>query len=93
MDDGRFADSRGTDYEVPYYPKKRLGRVGEIRISDRWIYLRVREIVSPILDAELAPADVTRFVQHMRNKRHMARTDRTAIVPSADAGARGLPQS
>jgi len=88
MDDERLKNPPAGGVGVPDYFDELLERIGDIRASERRMYLRVRDILA--LAADYAPDDsqTQTFFQIIQNKLHFAATGLTApevIARRADA--------
>jgi hypothetical protein len=86
LDDERLKNPLGPG--VPDYFDELLGRIRDIRASERRMYLRVREILALAADYDPKDAEAQHFFQIAQNKLHFAVTGRTApelIAERADA--------
>ena len=87
MDDERLKNPPGPG--VPDYFDELLGRIRDIRASERRMYLRVKEVFALAADYDSKERDVQVFFQTAQNKLHFAVTKKTApelIAERADAG-------
>ena len=78
MDDERLKNPAVGQSAVPDYFDEMLERIGDIRASDRRVYLRVKEIFTMAADYEPSNQDTNRFFQTIQNKLHYACTQMTA---------------
>ena len=78
MDDERLKNPPVGKSVIPDYFAEMLERVGEIRASERRMYLRVREIFALAADYEPTLAETTKFFSVIQNKLHFAATGMTA---------------
>lgn len=89
MDDERLRNPPIGQSVVPDYFDELLGRIRDIRASERRMYLRVREIFALAADYEPTLKETSRFFQTIQNKLHFACSGQTAaevIYTRADAG-------
>ena len=87
MDDERLKNPPGPG--VPDYFDELLERIRDIRVSERRMYLRVREILALAADYRASDEQTQPFFQTVQNKLHFAATGKTApelIAERADAG-------
>ena len=87
MDDERLKNPPSPELGVPDYFDELLGRIRDIRASEKRMYLRVREIFKLAADYEPSSEETTTFFQVIQNKLHFASTGMTAaelIVARAD---------
>lgn len=90
MDDERLKNPPVGPSLAPDYFDELLGRIRDIRASERRMYLRVREIFAMAADYSPSFAETTQFFQTIQNKLHFAVTGKTAaelIHERADASA------
>ena len=90
MDDERLKNPPVGKSLAPDYFDELLGRIRDIRASERRMYLRVREIFAMAADYSPSLAETTQFFQTIQNKLHFAVTGKTAaelIHERADASA------
>jgi hypothetical protein len=90
MDDERLKNPPVGQSLAPDYFDELLGRIRDIRASERRMYLRVREIFAMAADYSPTLAETTQFFQTIQNKLHFAVTGKTAaelIHERADASA------
>ncbi|WP_018604840.1 virulence RhuM family protein [Uliginosibacterium gangwonense] len=90
MDDERLKNPPVGQSLAPDYFDELLGRIRDIRASERRMYLRVREIFAMAADYSPSLAETTQFFQTIQNKLHFAVTGKTAaelIHERADASA------
>ncbi|MBS1209680.1 MAG: hydroxyacid dehydrogenase [Proteobacteria bacterium] len=90
MDDERLKNPPVGASAAPDYFDELLGRIRDIRASERRMYLRVREIFAMAADYSPSLAETTQFFQTIQNKLHFAVTGKTAaelIHERADASA------
>ena len=90
MDDERLKNPPVGQSLAPDYFDELLGRIRDIRASERRMYLRVREIFAMAADYSPSLAETTQFFQTIQNKLHFAVTGKTAaelIDERADASA------
>lgn len=90
MDDERLKNPPVGASAAPDYFDELLGRIRDIRASERRMYLRVREIFAMAADYSPSLAETTQFFQIIQNKLHFAVTGKTAaelIHERADASA------
>lgn len=88
MDDERLKNPPVGQSLAPDYFDELLGRIRDIRASERRMYLRVREIFAMAADYSPSLAETTQFFQTIQNKLHFAVTGKTAaelIHERADA--------
>jgi hypothetical protein len=88
MDDERLKNPPVGTSAAPDYFDELLGRIRDIRASERRMYLRVREIFAMAADYSPTLAETTQFFQIIQNKLHFAVTGKTAaelIFERADA--------
>jgi hypothetical protein len=88
MDDERLKNPPVGSSAAPDYFDELLGRIRDIRASERRMYLRVREIFAMAADYSPSIAETTQFFQTIQNKLHFAVTGKTAaelIHERADA--------
>jgi len=78
MDDERLKNPPVAGSAVPDYFAEMLERVRDIRVSERRMYLRVREIFALAADYEPTLAETTKFFSVIQNKLHFAATGVTA---------------
>jgi hypothetical protein len=87
MDDERLKNPPSPELGVPDYFDELLGRIRDIRASEKRMYLRVREIFKLAADYKPSSEETTKFFQVIQNKLHFAATGMTAaelIVARAD---------
>lgn len=90
MDDERLKNPPVGQLSAPDHFDELLGRIRDIRASERRMYLRVREIFAMAADYSPSLAETTQFFQTIQNKLHFAVTGKTAaelITQRADASA------
>lgn len=90
MDDERLKNPPVGQLSAPDHFDELLGRIRDIRASERRMYLRVREIFAMAADYSPSLAETTQFFQTIQNKLHFAVTGKTAaelIIQRADASA------
>lgn len=88
MDDERLKNPPVGTSTAPDYFDELLGRIRDIRASERRMYLRVREIFTLAADYEPSLRETTEFFKVIQNKLHFATTGLTAaelIHSRADA--------
>lgn len=78
MDDERLKNPPVGASVAPDYFDDLLGRIRDIRASERRMYLRVREIFAMAADYSPTLAETTQFFQSIQNKLHYAVTGKTA---------------
>ena len=78
MDDERLKNPPVKGSAVPDYFDELLGRIRDIRASERRIYLRVREIFALAADYQPSNPETTQFFKIIQNKLHFAATGKTA---------------
>jgi hypothetical protein len=78
MDDERLKNPPVEGSSVPDYFEELLGRIRDIRASEKRMYLRVREIFALAADYDPKRQDVLVFFQTIQNKLHFAATGQTA---------------
>ncbi|AWI76228.1 hydroxyacid dehydrogenase [Parazoarcus communis] len=78
MDDERLKNPPVGASVAPDYFDELLGRIRDIRASERRMYLRVREIFAMAADYSPTLAETTQFFQSIQNKLHYAVTGKTA---------------
>ncbi len=88
MDDERLKNPPVEGQGIPDYFDELLERIRDIRASERWVYLRVREIFALAADYQPSKKETTAFFKAIQNKLHFAATGKTAaelIQERADA--------
>ncbi|GAB4364087.1 MAG: RhuM family protein [Methylohalobius crimeensis] len=78
MDDERLKNPPVAGSGVPDYFDEMLGRIRDIRASERRMYLRVKEIFAMAGDYDPSWPETTRFFRVIQNKLHYAATGMTA---------------
>ena len=78
MDDERLKNPPSPQSGAPDYFDELLERIGDIRASEKRMYLRVREIFTLAADYEPSSQETTKFFQVIQNKLHFAATGMTA---------------
>ena len=76
MDDDRLKNPPGPN--VPDYFDELLERIRDIRVSERRMYLRVKEILALAADYTPADSETQLFFKTIQNKLHFAATGKTA---------------
>ena len=89
MDDERLKNPPGKGH-IDYFDEL-LGRIRDIRSSERRVYLRVREILALAADYAATEAETQVFFQTIQNKLHFAATGRTAAELIAERAASAQP--
>jgi hypothetical protein len=89
LDDERLKNPPGEGH-TDYFDEL-LGRIRDIRASERRMYLRVREILALAADYSPSEPDSQRFFQVVQNKLHFAVTGRTAPELIAERADGSLP--
>ena len=78
MDDERLRNPPVAGSGIPDYFDELLGRIRDIRASERRMYLRVKEIFAMAADYVLSAPETGTFFATMQNKLHFAATGSTA---------------
>ena len=74
MDDERLKNPPVKGSAVPDYFDEMLARIRDIRVSERRMYLRVREIFAMAADYEPSWGETSKFFSVIQNKLHFAAT-------------------
>lgn len=91
MDDERLKNPPVEGSGVPDYFEELLGRIRDIRASEKRMYLRVREIFALAADYDPRRQDVLVFFQTIQNKLHFAATGQTAAELIASRADQAKP--
>src|ERR1039458_9311869 len=78
MDDQRLKNPPAAGSGVPDYFDELLERIRDIRVSEKRMYLRVREIFALAADYDPSRIPTTEFFQIVQNKLHFVVTGKTA---------------
>lgn len=91
MDDERLRNPPVAGSGVPDYFDELLGRIRDIRASERRMYLRVKEIFAMAADYVPSAPETGTFFAIMQNKLHYAATGSTAAELIARRADHSLP--